>query len=97
MYIPNKFKEVRSEKIKDLIEGYPLACIVAHTQYGLCLCNVCSINSEDILIGHMTIINDMKYQVVDGTEVLCIFKREDAYISVNYYPSRFEYNQEVFT
>lgn len=98
MYIPNKFKEVRSEKIKDLIEGYPLACIVAHTQHGLCATHVPLIlKAEDILIGHIAIVNDMKDRVAEGTEVLCIFKGDDAYISANYYPSKFEHHQQVPT
>src|SRR5690606_40016091 len=89
MYIPNDFQEVRPKEITSLIKNYPLACIVANTAKGLIATHVPLImRSDNVLVGHIAIINDMKTLVSDAQEVLCIFKGEDAYISANYYPSK---------
>ncbi|ESK36264.1 hypothetical protein P256_02571 [Acinetobacter nectaris CIP 110549] len=98
MYIPNDFQEVRSEEIMGLIKKYPLACIVANTTKGLIATHVPLImRSDNVLVGHIAMINDMKTLVSDTQEVLCIFKAEDAYISANYYPSKFEDHKKVPT
>ncbi|MDM1285015.1 FMN-binding negative transcriptional regulator [Acinetobacter indicus] len=98
MYIPNDFQEVRPEEITSLIKNYPLACIIANTAKGLIATHVPLImRSDNVLVGHIAIINDMKTLVSDAQEVLCIFKGEDSYISANYYPSKFEDHRKVPT
>ena len=98
MYIPNDFQEVRPEEITSLIKNYPLGCIVANTTKGLIATHVPLImKSENILVGHIAMINDMKTLVSDAQEVLCIFKGQDSYISANYYPSKFEDHKKVPT
>ncbi|MEQ1305727.1 FMN-binding negative transcriptional regulator [Acinetobacter radioresistens] len=98
MYIPNDFQEVRREEIMNLIKNYPLACIVANTKDGLIATHVPLImKTDNTLIGHIAVNNDMRILVSDDQEVLCIFKGEDAYISANYYPSKFEDHKKVPT
>lgn len=98
MYIPNDFQEVRTEEIMNLIKNYPLACIVANTKDGLIATHVPLImKTDNTLIGHIAVNNDMRILVSDDQEVLCIFKGEDAYISANYYPSKFEDHKKVPT
>lgn len=98
MYIPDDFKEVRSDEITHLIQNYPLACIVANTAEGLIATHVPLImKTDDVLVGHIAMNNDMRMLVADQQEVLCIFKGEDAYISANYYPSKFEDHKKVPT
>ncbi|WP_425919483.1 FMN-binding negative transcriptional regulator [Acinetobacter sp. TSRC1-2] len=98
MYIPNDFQEVRTEEITNLIKNYPLACIVANTKDGLIATHVPLImKSDNTLIGHIAMNNDMRTLVSDDQEVLCIFKGDDAYISANYYPSKFEDHKKVPT
>ncbi|MEN8383380.1 FMN-binding negative transcriptional regulator [Acinetobacter radioresistens] len=98
MYIPNDFQEVRTEEIMNLIKNYPLACIVANTKDGLIATHVPLImKTDNTLIGHIAVNNDMRILISDDQEVLCIFKGEDAYISANYYPSKFEDHKKVPT
>ncbi len=98
MYILNDFQEVRTEEIMNLIKNYPLACIVANTKDGLIATHVPLImKTDNTLIGHIAVNNDMRILVSDDQEVLCIFKGEDAYISANYYPSKFEDHKKVPT
>ncbi|NHB59526.1 FMN-binding negative transcriptional regulator [Acinetobacter sp. 194] len=98
MYIPHDFQEVRTEEIANLIKNYPLACIVANTAKGLMATHVPLImKSNHVLVGHIAMVNDMKTLVSDAEEVLCIFKGEDAYISANDYPSKFEDHKKVPT
>ncbi|MGK9156322.1 FMN-binding negative transcriptional regulator [Acinetobacter radioresistens] len=98
MYILNDFQEVRTEEIMNLIKNYPLACIVANTKDGLIAIHVPLImKTDNTLIGHIAVNNDMRILVSDDQEVLCIFKGEDAYISANYYPSKFEDHKKVPT
>ncbi|QIO04522.1 FMN-binding negative transcriptional regulator [Acinetobacter shaoyimingii] len=98
MYIPHDFQEVRTEEIANLIKNYPLACIVANTAKGLIATHVPLImKSNHVLVGHIAMVNDMKTLVSDAEEVLCIFKGEDAYISANDYPSKFEDHKKVPT
>jgi transcriptional regulator len=49
------------------------------------------------LIGHVALANDMHRMVVDGQEVLAIFRGDDAYISPNFYPSKQEHHRHVPT
>lgn len=82
----------------NLIKNYPLACIVANTKDGLIATHVPLImKTDNTLIGHIAVNNDMRILVSDDQEVLCIFKGEDAYISANYYPSKFEDHKKVPT
>lgn len=98
MFIPDDFKEVRSAEIAKIMQDFPLASIVAHTQQGLIATHVpLLMKSTDVLVGHIAVENHMSQLVTENQEVLCIFQGSNAYISANYYPSKFEDHKKVPT
>ncbi|AOA58412.1 FMN-binding negative transcriptional regulator [Acinetobacter larvae] len=98
MYIPDEFKEVRTEEIFKIKQDYPLASIIAHTSQGLLACHIPLIwKNPQCLLGHMALLNEMNHLLADHQEVLCIFQGANAYISANYYPSKQIDHQKVPT
>lgn len=98
MYIPSHFQEGSSDEISAIMEAAPLACIVAHTADGLIANHIPLLAAPDgTLIGHVALANDMHRMVADGQEVLAIFRGDDAYISPNFYPTKFEHHRHVPT
>jgi len=89
MYIPDDFKEIRTEEIERLIKDYPFACLVANTPEGLVATHIPLILKGDkYLIGHLAKKNHLPQLVARDQEVMCIFKGEDAYISAKDYPKK---------
>lgn len=98
MYTPAHFHETDPDRIADLIAAFPLACIVAQTEAGLLANHIPLLSGPDgALIGHVARANDMHRLIPDGTEVLAIFRGEDAYITPNSYPSKAEHHRHVPT
>lgn len=98
MYIPPHFQEIDSREIKAIMEYAPLGCIVAQTDSGLIANHFPLLAGKDgTLIGHVALANDMHRLISDGQEVLTIFRGADAYISPNFYPSKFENHKHVPT
>lgn len=98
MYIPPHFEELRSTEIASVLENAPLACIVAHTDQGLLANHIPVLSAPNgLLIGHVALANDMHRAILDGEEVLVIFRGEDAYVSPNFYPSKAEHHRHVPT
>ncbi len=98
MYIPQHFQEISTDEIKAIIEGAPLACIVAQTEEGLTANHIPLLSTPDgILIGHVALANDMHRLIPEGQEVLVIFRGDDAYISPNFYPTKPEHHRHVPT
>ena len=98
MFVPLEFKEVRAEEIEYLIKEFPLACVVVNTEQGLIATHLPLIKKgDDVLLGHISMENEMHKLAVHHQEVMCIFKGNDAYISANYYPSKFEDHKKVPT
>lgn len=98
MYIPPHFQEIDSGEISSIVEGAPLACLVASTAEGLIANHVpLLVTSDGVLIGHVALANDMHRIVADGHEVLAVFRGDDAYISPNFYPSKPEHHRHVPT
>jgi transcriptional regulator len=98
MHIPDIFKETRAAEISRIIEQYPLASIVAHTEKGLIANHIPLMHkNEHILIGHMALENEMYHLVQTEQDILCIFTAENAYISANDYPSKLIDHQKVPT
>jgi transcriptional regulator len=98
MYIPPHFQEIDSGEISSIVEGAPLACLVADTADGLIANHVPLLfTSDGALIGHVALANDMHRIVADGHEVLAVFRGDDAYISPNFYPSKPEHHRHVPT
>lgn len=98
MYVPLHFEEVSAEAISATIQRSPLACIVAQTEMGLIANHLPLLrHSGADFIGHVALANDMHHLVADGQEVLAIFRGDDAYVSPNFYPTKFEHHRHVPT
>ena len=98
MYSPEHFQETETDAIMDLIAAYPLASLVASTDGGLVANHLPLLsNGRDRLIGHVALANDIHRQVENGSEVLVIFRGEEAYISPNWYPSKADHHRHVPT
>ena len=98
MYIPPHFSEIDPAEIAAVIEGVPLACIVAQTAEGLIANHIPLLAAPGgRLIGHVALANDMHRLIVDGQPVLAIFRGDDAYVSPNFYPSKAVHHRHVPT
>jgi transcriptional regulator len=98
MYIPPHFAEAGTEAIAEILEDAPLACLVAATDMGLVANHLPLLRSpRGDLVGHVALANDMHRLIRDGQEVLAVFRRDDAYVSPNYYPSKQEHHRHVPT
>lgn len=98
MYIPPHFQEIDQDEIRAIIDAAPLACIVAQTAEGLIANHIPLLaGSQDVLIGHVALANDMHRLIAEGQEVLAIFRGDDAYVSPNFYPSKPQHHRHVPT
>lgn len=98
MYLPSHFRETDEAEIRAVIEGFPLACLVAQTAEGLVANHIPLLPGRGgQLIGHVALANDLHRLIADGQEVLAVFRGVDAYISPNDYPSKHESHRQVPT
>ena len=98
MYLPAHFAENRPEEIDRLIDTYPLAAIVAQTDSGLVANHIPLLREGNrTLLSHVALSNDMHRDIKEDTPVLAIFRADHAYISPNWYPSKFENHKSVPT
>lgn len=98
MYIPEAFKEVRTEEIERIIREFPLACLVANTPEGLVAAHLPLIlKGDEYLIGHIAKDNNMSSLIERDQEVMCIFRGDDAYVSAKDYPQKDAKNKKVPT
>lgn len=98
MFVEQEFEEKRPEEIQRIIADFPLASIVANTSEGLIAEHVPLMLQEDShLFGHVSLNNALFKSALQNHAVLCIFKADDAYISANYYPSKFQDHKKVPT
>lgn len=98
MYIPAHFQEISKDTIRQVIDTAPLACIVAQTGDGLIANHIPLLAAPNgTLIGHIALANDMHRLIMQGQEVLSIFRADDAYVSPNFYPTKPEHHRHVPT
>lgn len=98
MYLPDHFAESDPAEIGAIMEGAPLACVVAQTAAGLVANHLPLLAAPDgTLIGHVALANAMHRQMDAGQEVLAIFRGHDAYVSPNSYPTKAEHHRHVPT
>ncbi len=95
MYMPEYFRETRTEALHGLIRAYPFATVATPAADGLSANHLPFELVGDVLHGHVARGNELVQQ--DGTEVLLIFRGPDGYISPNWYPSKHETGREVPT
>ncbi len=99
MYYPSHYKSQDPQLCRALIQAFPMACIVRHTDQGLQADHIPlqSHTAEDgglVLRGHVARANPLWRQ--EGP-CLAIFQAEQGYISPNWYPSKFDNGKQVPT
>lgn len=98
MYLPPHFEEADMNAIAATIEAAPLACLVAQTDSGLIANHLPLLRAASgDLLGHVALANDMHRLVAEGQEVLAVFRRDDAYVSPNFYPTKQDHHRHVPT
>ncbi|MFT4435447.1 FMN-binding negative transcriptional regulator [Caballeronia sp. 15715] len=102
MYLPAHFDESRKDVMHALIAGNPFGSLISHGKSGLDANHIpfeLASNEGDlgVLHAHVARSNPLWQDVVDGDEVLVIFRAGDAYISPTWYPSKHEAHKQVPT
>lgn len=98
MYNPAHFTESDPAEIRRILEGAPLATLVAQTAEGLIANHLPLLAAPDgRLIGHVALSNDMHRLISPEQEVMAIFRPHDGYVSANAYPSKAEHHKAVPT
>ncbi|HEY2685071.1 MAG TPA: FMN-binding negative transcriptional regulator [Steroidobacteraceae bacterium] len=102
MYIPEKFREERTEVLHGLMRAHPLATLVAMGESGIIANHVpLEINPEPApfgtLRGHIARANPLWKQYRPGSEVLAVFHGPQRYISPNLYATKRETGEVVPT
>ena len=89
MYLPPHFEETDAHQIAELVLHHPLAALVCQRE-GEFIVNHLPLfaESENRLTGHIAKANSLHQIIADGTQVVAIFRAEDAYISPNWYPTK---------
>ncbi|MEA3124755.1 MAG: transcriptional regulator [Caballeronia sp.] len=102
MYLPAHFDESRKDLMHALIAENPFGSLSSHCKSGLDANHIpfelaASEGDLGVLHAHVARSNPLWQDVVDGDEVLVIFRAGDAYISPTWYPSKHEAHKQVPT
>ena len=102
MYVPNHFLESRPEVLHDLMRAHPLGILITHGAEGLDANHLpfeldATLGKHGVLRAHVARNNPVWQSMVNGDEVLVVFRSQDAYISPNWYPSKHESHKQVPT
>ncbi len=102
MYIPSHFSETRPEELTRIICEHPLGALVAHHAEGLDADHIpfefdSTAGPHGTLSAHVARANPVWQKCPTGTPVMVIFRGAEAYISPNWYPSKFETHRQVPT
>lgn len=102
MYLPPHFEASGAEDIRAFIEQHPLGALVVNGPRGLDANHVPFLldaqpDGSLRLLAHVARGNSVWHETADGSEVLVLFNSAGAYISPNWYPSKFETHQNVPT
>ncbi len=102
MYLPAHFEESRTELLHDLIVRHPLGVLVTHGNGGLDANHLpfaldSAAGAHGVLHAHVARNNPVWQEIVDGDEVLVVFRGGDAYVSPQWYPSKHETHRQVPT
>ncbi|MDE2304534.1 MAG: FMN-binding negative transcriptional regulator [Gammaproteobacteria bacterium] len=102
MYVPAHFAVSDRQALHELIRHRPLGVLVTQGANGLDANHLpfeLETDGEGLgtLIGHVARANPIWKDVADGSQVLVVFRAEDAYVSPNWYPSKHETHKQVPT
>ncbi len=93
MYLPEQFKETRTDVLHALMRARPLATLVTSSESGLVANHVPLQTLAEpaplgALRGHIARANPLWREYAQGSEALAIFQGPDAYISPSLYASK---------
>lgn len=102
MYLPTHFAVTDPEALHALMRAYPLGTLVTHGEGGLDANHLpfefdAGEGEHGVLRAHVARNNPLWQAVMDGQEVLVIFRAADGYVSPNWYPSKQEHHKQVPT
>lgn len=104
MYIPNKYLENEWPPQQEVIEKYPLATVITHTNEDGLIANhipfhfkIDETTGKKYLHAHVAKVNPQIPSLKSGNEVLVIFKTDDSYITPSYYQTKKETHKVVPT
>ena len=97
MYLPAHFVEKNPKVIEKIVAEHPLATIIATIESELKINHIpLQLTDDNKLIGHVAANNEIaSYE--DGQLVTAVFNGENAYISPNWYPTKFKDHKKVPT
>lgn len=101
MYTPSHFDERRGEVLHALVHEHPLGLLVTHGTQGLDANPVPFLlepraGTPGVLQAHVARANPV-WKEAAGSEVLVVFQGPQAYVSPNWYPSKFDNGKAVPT
>ena len=101
MYLPKHFEERDPERLRSLIQRYPLGSLVTATESGLDANHIPFLfadtgSAAGTLHGHIARANPLWREAVHAT-ALVIFRGPDSFISPSWYPSKREHASVVPT
>ena len=102
MYVPSHFEELRLEVLHELMRANPLGVLITHGAQGLDANHLpfeldATVGKHGVLRAHVARNNPVWQSIINGDEVLVVFRSQDAYISPNWYPSKHESHKQVPT
>lgn len=102
VYLPPHFTSDDPRTPIEVIRRGPLATLITHDDDGIVANHIPLLYREGngehgTLIGHVARANDLWRIGQDGRDVLAVFQSADAYISPNWYPSKFVAHEAVPT
>jgi transcriptional regulator len=100
MYVPAHFDESRPEVLHELIAKSPFGILFTHGKSGLDANHIpfelaAREGAMGVLHSHVARNNPVWQDLVNGDEVLVVFRSGDAYISPQFYPSKQEFHKQV--
>lgn len=101
MYTPSHFDEQRAEPLRQLLHEHPLGLLITNGPHGLDANPVPFLyepreGTPGVLTCHVARANPV-WKESAGNEVLVVFQGPQAYISPNWYPSKFDNGKAVPT
>jgi transcriptional regulator len=102
MYLPEHFRESRTEALHALMREHPFGMLVTHSAQGLDADHLpfeldCHRGPLGTLQTHIARANPLRESIPSGTEVMVVFRGPHGYISPGWYPSKHETGRQVPT
>lgn len=101
MFIPRMFKQDNIENLLQLMEQYPFATLISHSETGIDATHlpmfVVQKADKYYLKAHIAKANPLWKSVKNGSDVLITFHGPNCYISPNHYPTKKQTGKAVPT